>query len=113
VSAPALLYLTTTGRRTGQAREIEIWFTTRRGRHYVIAETGRRAHWVRNVLAEPGVAWRVGRRAFRGRARLVDPAAEPALHAAVCARSARKYGWGEGLVVELAPHRDAGGDGRA
>src|SRR5438445_328723 len=32
------LYLTTTGRRTGRPREIEIWFTQRRGRYYLIAE---------------------------------------------------------------------------
>ena len=32
------LYLTTTGRRTGLPREIEIWFTERGGHFYVIAE---------------------------------------------------------------------------
>ena len=31
------LYLTTIGRRTGLPREIEIWFTERDGRYYVIA----------------------------------------------------------------------------
>ena len=32
---PEFLYLTTTGRRSGQPREIEIWFTSRDGRYYL------------------------------------------------------------------------------
>ena len=41
------LYLTTTGRRTGQPREIEIWFTEDAGRYYVIAEHGEGARWAK------------------------------------------------------------------
>jgi deazaflavin-dependent oxidoreductase (nitroreductase family) len=100
---PAYLYLTSTGRRTGQPREIEIWFTTRDARYYLIAEHRERAGWVRNVQAEPRVRWRVGERALAGRARVVDPAAEPDLQAVVRAASEAKYGWGDGLVVELTP----------
>ena len=100
---PELLHLTTTGRRTGLPREIESWFTRRGRRHYVIAETGERAQWVRNIRAEPRVRWRVGDRALTGRARVIDPALEPALVRAVRARSEAKYGWGDGLVVELTP----------
>jgi len=37
------LYLTTVGRRTGLSREIEIWFTERDGRFYIIAEHRERA----------------------------------------------------------------------
>jgi deazaflavin-dependent oxidoreductase (nitroreductase family) len=93
------LHLTTTGRRSGQPREVELWFTWQGGHDYVIAEEGERAHWVRNLLADPRVAWRVGERRLTGRARVVDGA----LGAAVRALSAAKYGWGDGLVVELAP----------
>jgi hypothetical protein len=32
------LYLTTTGRVTGQPRELEIWFTERGGHFYLVAE---------------------------------------------------------------------------
>ena|SRR5437762_14380359 len=49
------LYLTTTGRRTGLPREIEIWFTERDGRFYIIAEHGDRANWVRNIRAHSHV----------------------------------------------------------
>ena len=100
---PPYLYLTTTGRRSGQPHEIEIWFTHRAGRDYVIAETGARARWVKNLRANPRVRWRVTGGAFNGWARVVDAAAEPELNAAVQDLSREKYGWGDGLVVELVP----------
>ena len=97
------LYLTTTGRRTGLPRQIEIWFTRHEGRYYLVAEHGLKARWVQNALAEPAVRARVGRRAFRGRARVVDARSERALVATIRERSEAKYGWGAGLVVEIAP----------
>lgn len=104
---PQYLYLTTTGRRSGLPREIEIWFTRRDGRYYVIAEHGERSQWVRNLLADQRVRWRVSKAAFTGGARVIDAAAEPELHAAVRTRSQEKYGWGDGLVVELTPDSPA------
>ncbi|HEX9747503.1 MAG TPA: nitroreductase family deazaflavin-dependent oxidoreductase [Methylomirabilota bacterium] len=97
------LYLTTTGRRSGLPRRIEIWFTRHEGRYYLVAEHGRKAHWVQNLLAEPAVRARVGRRSFRGRARLIDARSERDLAATIRGRSEAKYGWGAGLVVEIAP----------
>jgi deazaflavin-dependent oxidoreductase (nitroreductase family) len=99
VSEEPYLYLTTTGRRTGQPREAELWFTRRGDACYVIAENRERAHWVRNLLADPRVSWRVEGQTFTGRARVLDGAAG----AAIQALSAAKYGWGDGLVVELSP----------
>ena len=100
---PEFLYLTTTGRRSGRPREIEIWFTRREGRYYLIAEHGARADWVRNLRADPGVRVRVGDERFSGRARVLDPSAEPELSAAARVLSEAKYGWGDGLVVEIVP----------
>jgi deazaflavin-dependent oxidoreductase (nitroreductase family) len=97
------LYLTTTGRRSGQPREIEIWFTRRDGCYYVVAEHRWEAQWVQNVLAEPRVGVRVGDELFAARARVIDTGKEPTLHEAVQALSEQKYGWGDGLVVELQP----------
>ena len=97
------LYLTTIGRRSRQPREIEIWFTQRDGRYYLIAEHRRETHWVQNLLADPLVRVRVGREEFAARARVVDADAEGDAHAAVQELSERKYGWGDGLVVELTP----------
>ena len=82
---------------------MELWFTRRDGRHYVIAETAMRAHWIRNLLADPRVSWRVVDTTLAGRARVVDPAVEPGLARAVAAASRAKYGWGDGLIVELTP----------
>lgn len=97
------LYLTTIGRRSGLPRQIEIWFTLHAGCYYLVAEHGLKAHWVRNLLAKPAVRARIGRRSFRGRARVVDARSERDLVAAVRERSEAKYGWGAGLVVEIAP----------
>jgi deazaflavin-dependent oxidoreductase (nitroreductase family) len=97
------LYLTTTGRRTGLPREIEIWFTERDGRFYIIAEHGERANWVRNIQANRRVLVRVGELQLNGTARLVDPAREPELALAVKALSDAKYGWSNGLVAEISP----------
>ena len=97
------LYLTTTGRRTGQPREIEIWFTQRAERYYVIAEHLRETHWVQNVLADPRVRVRVADLEFEARARVIETATEPDLRQAVEELSEIKYGWGDGLVVEITP----------
>src|SRR4029077_1884140 len=87
------LYLTTTGRRTGLPREIEIWFTNRDTRFYIIAEHGEDANWVRNIRANPRVRARVGDCQFTGTARLVDDEREPELARVVKALSDAKYGW--------------------
>jgi deazaflavin-dependent oxidoreductase (nitroreductase family) len=97
------LYLTTTGRRTNLPRTIEIWFTERDGRFYLIAEHGERANWVRNLRAHPPVQVRVGELHFSGTARIVDDEGEPELARAVKALSDAKYGWSNGLVVEISP----------
>src|SRR5262245_31674311 len=97
------LYLTTTGRSSGYAREIEIWFTEHGGRFYLISEHRERANGVRNIQAQPRVKLRVGDRQFEGTARVVHDDREPELTTAVKALSYAKYGWSDGLVVELAP----------
>jgi deazaflavin-dependent oxidoreductase (nitroreductase family) len=77
------LHLTTTGRRTGQPRQIEIWFTERAGRYYVIAEHLWERHWVQNVLADPRVWLRVAHEEIEARARVIEPTTEPDLHQTV------------------------------
>lgn len=95
------LYLTTTGWKSGRVHEIEIWFTALNGRYYVISERYEQAHWVQNIRRDPGITFRLADRTFMGTGRVVDATEEPELHAQVCALSEAKYGWGEGLVVEL------------
>jgi deazaflavin-dependent oxidoreductase (nitroreductase family) len=97
------LYLTTIGRRTGLPRQIEIWFTKRQGRFYIIAEHRERAQWVLNILADSHVQVRVGDRSFVAVARPVSEEREPDLVSAVKTLSDTKYGWSDGLVVEIIP----------
>jgi deazaflavin-dependent oxidoreductase (nitroreductase family) len=97
------LYLTTTGRRSGQPREIEIWFTRHEGRYYLIAEHGNQAHWVQNLRANPQVHIRVAGSSIEATARVTDAKAEPALRGQIQALSEKKYGWGDGLIVEITP----------
>lgn len=98
---PECLQLTTTGRRSRLAREIEIWFVRHDGRVYLVAETGEGAAWVRNLRADPRVRWRIADTTVTGEGRVVDASREPALVGAVRARFVAKYGWGDGLAVEL------------
>jgi deazaflavin-dependent oxidoreductase (nitroreductase family) len=96
------LYLTTTGRVTGKSREIEIWFTEYNGRFYLVAER-ESANWVRNIQSQPQVSVRVGAAAFNAIARIMHKNREPQLAAAVKAVFDAKYGWSDGLIVELTP----------
>lgn len=102
-NAGQYLYLTTTGWKSGRAHEIEIWYVSHAGRYYLVAETGERAHWVQNIRRHPAITFRVGAATFTGTGRIVDRAAEPERAAAVTARMDDKYGWSDGLIVELTP----------
>jgi deazaflavin-dependent oxidoreductase (nitroreductase family) len=99
---PMHLYLTTLGRVTGQPREIEIWFTEHGGRFYLVAERAS-ANWVRNIQLQPEVKVRVGEAGFNAIARFVHNDGEPRLAATVKALFDAKYGWSDGLIVELTP----------
>jgi deazaflavin-dependent oxidoreductase (nitroreductase family) len=87
------LYLTTRGRKSGLPREIEIWFTYRDGRFYLIAEYPT-SNWVQNLRAEPKAQVRVAGQRFTARARFVSAEDEPELHRAIAGLSTEKYGWG-------------------
>ncbi|NLX11233.1 MAG: nitroreductase family deazaflavin-dependent oxidoreductase [Chloroflexi bacterium] len=102
-SEPQFLYLTTTGWRTGNPHEIEIWFVPYGGRYYMVSEHRERSHWVQNIQRHTPVTFRVGEVTYRGTGRVVDPTAEPALAQAVSALMDAKYDWSEGLIVELTP----------
>ena len=69
-------YLTTTGRVSGQPREIEIWFGARGDTVYMLAGGGHGAHWVMNLIAKPEVSVRLGEHEYNGVARLVEPGEE-------------------------------------
>lgn len=90
----AYCYLTTTGRRSGQPRTIEIWFAVNGTRLYMLAGGGEQAQWVRNLRREPRVRARVGDETRAGRAYVVTDPAEDALARPLLA--AKYQGWREG-----------------
>ena len=103
VADKQVLYLTTIGRKTGLPREVEIWFVTCGGRFYVFAETGETANWVRNIRQEPTVTVRIGEGQIEAVARVLDPQTDRGLWDQVAAIADSKYGWGDGLPVEITP----------
>jgi deazaflavin-dependent oxidoreductase (nitroreductase family) len=98
-----VLYLTTTGRKTGVPREIEIWFVVHAGCFFLFAETREAANWVKNIRQNPQVTVRIGERKIDATARVLDAAPDQELRNQVAAIARLKYGWGDGLPVELHP----------
>jgi deazaflavin-dependent oxidoreductase (nitroreductase family) len=69
-------YLTTTGRVSGEPREIEIWFALDGPTLYMLSGGHDRSNWVRNLLREPAVTVRIGGVTRPGRARVVEEPGE-------------------------------------
>jgi deazaflavin-dependent oxidoreductase (nitroreductase family) len=78
LAAESYCYLTTTGRVSGEPREIEIWFALAGAAVYVLSGGRDRSDWVRNLLREPRVNVRIAERTFGGRARVVEDSDEDA-----------------------------------
>jgi hypothetical protein len=96
------LHLTKTGRVTSQLREIEIGFTEHGGHFYLVAER-ESARRVRNIQSQP--------RSRSGSATLNSTPSRASYTMAVSLSSGAtvkalfdaKYGWSNGLIVELTP----------
>jgi deazaflavin-dependent oxidoreductase (nitroreductase family) len=107
----AVCHLQTIGRSTGRPRTIEIWFATDGERIYLLAGGRERAHWVRNLMADPHVRVRIGGRTLDGRARLIEGEEREPIARRLLA--AKYQGWSEGrplsgwaarsLPVEIVP----------
>ena len=97
--------MTTTGWKTRDKHQIEIWFVRNDSnkRYYIMSEGREKAHWVKNIRHNSKVSFRVDDKAFEGTARVVDQKKEPALAADVSGLMSSKYGWDQGLIVELVP----------
>jgi deazaflavin-dependent oxidoreductase (nitroreductase family) len=63
-------YVTTVGRRSGNAHTIEIWFGYHDGKVYILAGNPE-SDWVRNIRANPRVEVRVGDETWSGTGREV------------------------------------------
>jgi len=77
-------YLTTTGRASGEPREIEIWFSlvpnatraTERATLYMISGGGQRANWVKNLRKDALCTVRIAGATFQGAGRVVAPGSQ-------------------------------------
>jgi deazaflavin-dependent oxidoreductase (nitroreductase family) len=103
VADKQVLYLTTIGRTTGLPREIEIWFVVCHECLYLFAETGEAAGWVKNIRRNPKVTVRIEEWQIDATARVLDRQADRKLWDEVASIANRKYGWGDGLPVEITP----------
>lgn len=95
------IYVTTTGRKTGRAREIEIWFVEYQGRLFILAEHFFKTQWVLNIANNPSVKVRVAGVEYTAMARILDKESETETWIATQRLAREKYGWGDGLPVEL------------
>ena len=59
-------------RTSGEPREIRIWFSAVGDRVFLLSQDQERAHWVRNVVADPRVTLHIGQDAFEGVASVLD-----------------------------------------
>lgn len=90
-------HLQTTGRTSGRPRTIEIWFGTDGERIYLLAGGRHRAHWVRNLVADPGVRVRIGGQTLSGTARVIE--GEPREQLARELLGAKYQGWSPGRAL--------------
>ncbi|MDQ4073569.1 MAG: nitroreductase family deazaflavin-dependent oxidoreductase [Thermoproteota archaeon] len=95
------LYLTTKGWKSGKVHKIEIWFVEQDGKHYVLSECKKKAHWVQNILHDSRISFQVNDETFNGHGRIIEGPSEKDLMLRISAMMDRKYGWSTGLIVEL------------
>jgi hypothetical protein len=106
VSNQQFLYLTTKGWKTGIQHRIEIWFASYAGKYYIISERKEKAHWVQNIIHNSTVMFTVNSNSFEGTARTVDKHTEHKLAGEIAGLMNTKYGWSDGLIVELTPYKE-------
>jgi deazaflavin-dependent oxidoreductase (nitroreductase family) len=105
LSTLQFIYVTTTGRNSGLPREIEIWFVERDSKFYIFAEHFFKANWVRNIQQNPNIRVRLGKHEFPANARILDEKQDVELWSETQELARKKYGWGDGLPVEITPRR--------
>jgi deazaflavin-dependent oxidoreductase (nitroreductase family) len=87
-------YLTTTGHKSGNPHEIEIWFGVNEDSIYLLSGGGDKSHWVKNLQADPNVSVRIGKQTFTGIARLVKDEKEELMARHLL--TGKYQGWREG-----------------
>jgi deazaflavin-dependent oxidoreductase (nitroreductase family) len=97
--------ITTTGRRTGEPRRIEIWMVDVDGRFFITGTTGRR-DWLANLNADPHLVVHLKRRARVDLRAVATPVADAATRRTVLEHANSAWYRGEeplDALVESAP----------
>jgi deazaflavin-dependent oxidoreductase (nitroreductase family) len=92
--------ITTTGRRSGQPRRIEIWMLDVDGRFFITGTPGRR-DWLANLLAEPSFVVHLKRRARRDVPARAAPVTDPATRRRVLEHLSATWYRGQSSVDDL------------
>jgi deazaflavin-dependent oxidoreductase (nitroreductase family) len=71
-----LMVLTTWGRKSGLPRHTAIEYRIHGSKIYVVSAWGYRPNWYRNLIEQPVVRLRLGRRSFSARASVVEDSGE-------------------------------------
>ena len=100
------LYLTTKGWKIGREHRIEIWFVSYADKYYTMSEHREKAHWVQNIIHNSRVMFTVNSKSFEGEGQIVDKTTDAKLAEKVSNLMHTKYGWSDGLTVELTPYKE-------
>ena len=90
-------YLTTTGRKSGLPREIEIWFGINEDSIYLLSGGGDKSDWVKNLRASPDVTVRIAKQVFKGIARIVNEEKEETMARHILAGKYQDWKEGQSL----------------
>lgn len=96
----ATVDITTTGRRSGQPRRIEIWMLDVDGRFFITGTPGRR-DWVANLAADPRLVVHLKRKAGIDLAATASPVTDETLRRAVIEHLAADWYRSQSTVEDL------------
>jgi len=71
VAKEKYIYLTTRGRRTGNPHTVELWFAGT-GKKVYLSHEGAYTDWMKNILKDSRVEFKIGKVQFKGNARIVE-----------------------------------------
>jgi hypothetical protein len=97
------LSLTTKGCKTGKLHKIEIWFVKQNKNFYILSEHKKKAHWIQNILHNSIISFQVNSKTFNGYDRTLEDNEDKDLIIKISALMDKKYGWSNGLIMELTP----------
>jgi len=98
VASEKFIHLTSTGRKTGKPRMVELWFAFNGGKVYLSHE-GEETDWMRNIKKNEQVTFEIAGKSFTGKARYLKDSEDKAWIARV-ALYEKYYGKASKEVIE-------------